>query len=93
MALSLKDLSAAISSRAAAFRCATEYQPMAGKGAAVFPATYEGGKYATVGYRIEDQTLDEHGRPTRDTDRKLADQVLLDSVQSQANRMELERPV
>lgn len=90
MAFSLKDLSVTVCSRAAAFRCTTEYQPMGGKGSAVFPSTYEGGKYATVGYRIEDQTLDEHGRPIRDTGRKLADQVLLDSVQSQANRMELE---
>jgi CRISPR-associated protein Csb1 len=85
----LKQLNDAISSSAAAFRCVTEYQPMAGKGTAVFPSTYEGGKYATVGYRVVDQTIDVDGKPVKDSGRKLADQVVLDSVQSQANRMEL----
>lgn len=56
----------------------------------MFPSTYEGGNYATVGFRIVDQSMDEHGRPIKGTGRKLADQVVLDSVQSQANRMELE---
>lgn len=86
MAFTLAELSAAVCGRAAAFRCATEYQPMAGEGSLVFPPTYEGGKYATVGYRDERtgyRSDDERGK-------KLADQVVLDSVQSQANRMELE---
>lgn len=86
MSFGMKELTAAITGRAAAFRCVTEYQPMAGEGATVFPSTYEGGKYATVGYRDEKtgyRSDDERGK-------KLADQVVLDSVQSQANRMELE---
>lgn len=85
MSFALKDLFAAVTGRAAAFRCVTEYQPVAGPHTTVFPSTYEGGKYATVGYRDEKtgyRSDDERGK-------KLADQVLLDSVQSQANRMEL----
>lgn len=86
MTFDLSDLTAAIRGRAAAFRCATEYQPMAGKGSLVFPPTYEGGKYATVGYRDERTGY----RSDEERGKKLADQVVLDSVQSQANRMELE---
>ncbi len=72
--LTLKDLKDAVSGHAAAFRCVTEYQPAGGSGDKVFPPTYEGGKYA-----VETRMID--GQPV--------DCVLLDSVQSQANRMEL----
>ena len=54
----------------------TDYQPAGGPGDKVFPPTYEGGKYATE-ERIDPETGER--RPC----------VLLDSVQSQANRMEL----
>lgn len=81
--LTLQALRHAVAGTAAAFRCRTEYQPAGGKGTAVFPPTYEGGKYALVGYRVEDVTDGEKG-----SGRRLADQVVLDSVQSQANRME-----
>ena len=81
--LTLKKLQEAVAGTAAAFRCRTEYQPAGGEGSAVFPPTYEGGKYATVGYRIEDAVKDEKG-----TGRKLADQVVLNSVQAEANHME-----
>ena len=66
----------AIDGAAAAFRCVTDYQPAGGPGDKVFPPTYEGGKYATE-ERIDPETGKR--RPC----------VLLDSVQSQANRMEL----
>ncbi len=72
--LTLKDLKDAVSGHAAAFRCVTGYQPAGGAGDKVFPPTYEGGKYA-----VETRMID--GQPV--------DCVLLDSVQSQANRMEL----
>lgn len=72
--LTLKDVKEALSGHAAAFRCVTEYEPVGGQGDKIFPATYEGGKYAT-----EQRLLDG----------ELIDCVLLDSVQSQANRMEL----
>jgi CRISPR-associated protein Csb1 len=52
----------------------TEYQPAGGPGDKVFPPTYEAGKYA-----VEKRVID--GQPV--------DCVVLDSVQSQANRMEL----
>lgn len=66
----------AVCGTAAAFRCVTKYQPAGGEGDKVFPPTYEGGKYATEQRRVRgfDQPV-----PC----------VLLDSVQSQANRMEL----
>jgi CRISPR-associated protein Csb1 len=72
--LTLNDVKSAVSSYAAAFRCVTDYQPAGGAGDKVFPPTYEGGKYAVE---------------TRTIDGELVDCVLLDSVQSQANRMEL----
>ena len=74
--LDLKTLRDAVEGSAAAFRCVTDYQPAGGPGDKVFPPTYEGGKYATE-ERIDPQTGEV--RPC----------VLLDSVQSQANRMEL----
>lgn len=73
MTITLHDLKAAVSGKAAAFRCATEYQPAGGPGDKVFPPTYEGGKYA-----METRVID--GAPV--------DCVILDSVQSQANRNE-----
>lgn len=76
MTLDLKALQDAVAGIAAAFRCVTDYQPAGGPGDKVFPPTYEGGKYATE-ERIDPATG--AARPC----------VLLDSVQSQANRMEL----
>lgn len=58
---------------AAAFRCRTRLQPDGGDGGKVFPPTYAGGVYAVENRRI---------------DGKVVRCVLLDSVQSQANRME-----
>ena len=60
-------------SSAAAIRSITEYQPAGGPGDKVFPPTYEGGAYATEARNIDGATV-----PC----------VLLDAVQSQANRME-----
>lgn len=78
--LTLKVLQDAVAGNAAAFRCVTEYQPAGGPGDKVFPPTYADdkapGKHAWEQRRVpgEDQPV-----PC----------VLLDSVQSQANRMEL----
>ena len=74
--LTLRTLKAAVRGSAAAFRCVTDYQPAGGPGDKVFPPTYEGGRYATE-QRIDPETGE------------VQDCVLLDSVQSQANRMEL----
>ncbi|HEY1338141.1 MAG TPA: type I-U CRISPR-associated RAMP protein Csb1/Cas7u, partial [Bryobacteraceae bacterium] len=68
-------LSHAISGHAAAIRCRSALQPAAGAGTKVFPPTHSGGVYATEQRRI----------PGRD---QPVECVLLDSVQSQANRME-----
>ena len=76
MKISLEILKNAIEGTAAAFRCVTDYQPAGGVGDKVFPPTYEGGKYATE-ERIDPETGE------------VKQCVLLDSVQSQANRMEL----
>jgi CRISPR-associated protein Csb1 len=72
--LTLDDLEQAVAGKAAAFRCVTEYQPAGGPGDKVFPPTYEGGKFA-----VETRYIDGAPVPC----------VLIDSVQSQANRMEL----
>ena len=76
MIIDRQTLQEALQGTAAAFRCVTDYQPAGGPGDKIFPPTYEGGKYATE-ERIDPET----GAPRSC--------VLLDSVQSQANRMEL----
>ena len=81
--LTLEELQNAVAGTAAAFRCVTELEPAGGKDSAVFPPTYEGGKYAMVNFRrVKPENCEE-------ADIRVADRVLLDSVQSQANRMEL----
>ena len=72
--LNLEHIHGALAGNAAAFRSVTEYQPAGGAGDKVFPPTYEGGNYATESRYIDGEEID---------------CVLLDSVQSQANRMEL----
>jgi CRISPR-associated protein Csb1 len=71
--LTLADLKAAVAGNAAAFRSVTKLQPVGGEGDKVFPVTYTGGAYATE---------------RRALDGKVVDCVLIDSVQSQANRAE-----
>jgi CRISPR-associated protein Csb1 len=72
--LTLDILKDAISNGSTAIRTRITYEPAAGAGTKVFPPTYEGGKYALEGHNKEAGT---------------ASRVLLDSVQAQANRMEL----
>ena len=76
MKIDLQTLKESVAGNAAAFRCVTDYQPAGGPGDKVFPSTYEGGRYATE-ERIDPDTGE------------IRQCVLLDSVQSQANRMEL----
>lgn len=76
MRIDLLTLRKAVGGTAAAFRCVTDYQPAGGPGDKVFPSTYEGGTYAT------EERVDPDSGEIRQC-------VLLDSVQSQANRMEL----
>ena len=77
MNMDLQTLQDAVSGSAAALRCVTPYQPAGGPGDKIFPPTYEGGQYAT------EQRINPDTREKREC-------VLLDSVASQANRMELE---
>src|SRR5437879_2545533 len=72
--LTLKKLQE-ITKKGAAARCRVALQPAGGEGTKVFPPTYAGAVYAT-----EKRRLPGHKDPV--------DCVLLDSVQSQANRME-----
>ncbi len=76
MTIDLQTLKEIIKGTAVAFRCVTDYQPAGGPGDKIFPPTYEGGKYAT------EERIDPETGAHRSC-------VLLDSVQSQANRMEL----
>lgn len=74
----LHTLQSAVSASAAAFRARTRLQPAGGEGDKVFPPTYAGAVYA-----VED-------RRTKKADGtwETTPCVLLDSVQSQANRLE-----
>jgi CRISPR-associated protein Csb1 len=73
--LTLEALQEAVRATAAAFRSRTNLQPAGGPGTKVFPPTYSRSVYATEKRRLPD-------RP------EPVECVLLDSVQSQANRME-----
>lgn len=75
-ALTLTVLQNAIAGNAAAFRCRRRLQPAGGTGDKVFPPTFAGAVYAVERRRV----------PGREA---AVDCVLLDSVQSQANRMEV----
>lgn len=73
--LTFDELKKAVTGTAAAFRCRTILQPAGGPGDKVFPPTYAGAVYAKETRRLPERT-------------EPVDCVLLDSVQSQANRME-----
>lgn len=72
--LTFEDLKTAVSGNGVAFRSVTELQPAGGPGDKVFPPTYEKGQYA-----LEERVIGGQ--------RVMC--VLLDSVPSQANRMEI----
>ena len=74
--LTPKLLKEAVTGSAAAFRCRRRLRPAGGDGDKVFPPTFAGKMYAIESRRV----------PGRDEAVRC---VLLDSVQSQANRMEL----
>jgi CRISPR-associated protein Csb1 len=72
--LNIEDVRAALEGDAAAFRVITDLMPVGGDGDKIFPPTYEGSVYA---------------EETRIINGQVERCVLLDSVQSQANRLEL----
>ncbi|MCX4242532.1 type I-G CRISPR-associated RAMP protein Csb1/Cas7g [Paraliomyxa miuraensis] len=81
----LSTLQAALAGSGAAFRLRTRLQPVGGPGDKVFPPTYAEAQDAkkntnqTTNYATENRVIDGEHKPS----------VLLDSVASQANRMEL----
>jgi len=80
--LSLDTLTSAVHGDGVAFRLRTRLQPAGGPGDKVFPPTYaegQDGKDHDTRYATEVRVVDGERKPT----------VLLDSVASQANRMEL----
>lgn len=74
--LTLECLHDALTGAAAALRRVTDLQPAGRQGDKIFPPTYEGGKYA-----FEKRRSPDHKEPI--------DCVLLNSVQSEANHLEL----
>lgn len=74
-ALTLEVLAGAVAGQAAAFRSTTSLQPVGGPGDRLFPVTYAGGVYA------RERRVVEPGKEPVEC-------ILLDSVQSQANRAE-----
>lgn len=81
--LSYEQLVKAVAGHAAAIRCRSRLQPAGGPGTKVFPPTHAGGVYASEKRRVP--VTDENGKVTSTRE---SDCVLLDSVQSQANRIE-----
>ncbi len=75
MKLDLKTLQQAVHDGAAAFRCRRKLQPGGGEGDKVFPPTFAGAVYAVEQRRVPGRT-------------DSVTCVVLDTVQSQANRME-----
>lgn len=71
--LTLQVLDQACANNGIAIRCRRRLQPAGGSGSKLFPPSYEKGKYATEKRKIDGEDRD---------------CVLLDSVQSQANRIE-----
>lgn len=78
--LTLARLREAIDGGAAAFRCRRRLQPAGGEGDKVFPPTFAGAFYAEEQRRVRREQSGQF---------ESAACVLLDTVQSQANRMEL----
>lgn len=76
--LSLDILKNAVAGEAAAIRAVTRLQPAGGPGDKIFPPTYATGDRAETRYAFENRRIDGQDVST----------VLLDSVASQANRME-----
>lgn len=76
--INLEVLQSAVAGPAAAFRARTRLQPAGGEGDKVFPPTYAGAVYAVEERRTKKESGEWETTPC----------VLLDSVQSQANRLE-----
>jgi CRISPR-associated protein Csb1 len=78
LTLTLADLRAAVEKRGAAFRARVVLDPAGGPGDKVFPPTYATGDREPTKYAVEQRRVGD----------EVVTSVLLDSVASQANRME-----
>jgi CRISPR-associated protein Csb1 len=84
MSLTYDQLRAAVDSGAVGIRARTELEPLGGAGTKVFPPTYSPESNAETKYAVELRTVvAPDGKVT-----ELVDRVVLDSVSSQANRIE-----
>jgi CRISPR-associated protein Csb1 len=85
MAMTYDELRAGVSGDAVGVRCRTALQPLGGPGDKVFPPTYGVSDDAKTKYAVEDRYV-----PSADGNGgSVASSVVLDSVASQANRLEL----
>jgi CRISPR-associated protein Csb1 len=85
VALSYDELRAGVSGDAVGVRCRTVLQPLGGPGDKVFPPTYSVPASAETRYATEDRYV----QPADGNGGSVAKSVVLDSVASQANRLEL----
>lgn len=83
MSLTYEDLSAAVGGEAVGIRCRIALEPLGGPGDKVFPPTYATAEGAETKYALEERFV-----PSIDGG-KTVRCVVLDSVASQANRLEL----
>lgn len=83
MSLTYDELSAAVGGEAVGIRCRVALEPLGGPGDKVFPPTYATAENAETKYAMEERFV-----PSLDGG-KAVRAVVLDSVASQANRLEL----
>lgn len=79
MTISYDDLREAVAGAGVGLRAITDLEPLGGPGDKVFPPTYGVSAGASTRYAVEQRRVDGESRPS----------VVLDSVASQANRLEL----
>lgn len=85
MSLTYEELRTGVAGEAVGIRCRTRLEPLGGPADKVFPPTYSPPDGATTRYAIERRLV-----PTEDGGTSsVAESVVLDSVASQANRLEL----
>lgn len=84
--LTFKELQSSIGGTTAAFRSRTTLQPAGGEGGKIFPPTHDKAAYATEDRRVKVKIKDANGNEEEQW--QTIPCVLLDSVQSQANRLE-----
>lgn len=85
MSLTYEELRAGVAGKAVGIRSRTVLQPLGGAGDKIFPPTYAVPESAETRYAVEERLI-----PAPDGgERTVARSVVLDSVASQANRLEL----